>query len=73
MPTRANKELAAYTNPDEMLQVSKKLSFDLPEAIFAKLDIDESKCMNFCKDSNQIKIAISYKQPLATCEYDKHI
>ena len=56
-----------------MIQVGKKFTFTLREEIFEAIDVDESKCMQYRKDSNQIKLAINYKSSLENCDYDKYV
>jgi len=45
----------------------------LPEKLFEAIDVDEGKCMQYRKDSNQIKLAINYKSNMESCDYDKYI
>lgn len=41
--------------------------------MFNAIDIDETKCQKYRKDSTQIKVVINYKASLESCEYDKYI
>jgi hypothetical protein len=50
-----------------------KLTFDLEQETFERIQIDDQKCLSCKRDASQIKIALSYPQSLATCEYDRHI
>ena len=43
------------------------------QQLFNAIDIDESKCLKYRRDASQIKLAITYKSDLATCDYDKYI
>ena len=73
VPAFGLKELSVYADPDQLIQTGKKYTFELPESVFNAIDIDESKCQKYRKDSSQIKIVINYKANLETCEYDKYI
>ena len=53
--------------------MGKKFTFTVGEQLFEAIDVDESKCMQYRKDSNQIKLAINYKANLESCDYDKYI
>ena len=56
-----------------LIQVGKKYTFQIEQAVFESLDLDDSKCLKFRRDASMIKLAISYKADLATCYYDKYI
>lgn len=73
VPAFGLKELSVYVDPDQLVQTGKKFTFEIDEKIFNDIDIDESKCQKFRRDSTQIKIVINYKASLETCEYDRHI
>lgn len=73
VPAFGLKELSVYADPDQLIQTGKKYTFELPESVFNAIDIDESKCQKYRKDSSQIKIVINYKASLETCEYDRYI
>lgn len=73
VPAFGLKELSVYADPDQLIQTSKKYTFELPESVFNAIEIDESKCQKYRKDSSQIKIVINYKASLEGCEYDKYI
>ena len=73
IPAYSAKELSVYADPDTLIQVGKKFTFTLREELFEAIDVDESKCMQYRKDSNQIKLAINYKSSLENCDYDKYI
>ena len=73
VPAFGLKELSVYAESDQLIQTGKKFTFELDESIFNAIDIDESKCQKYRKDSTQIKICINYKATLETCEYDKYI
>jgi len=73
VPAFGLKELSVYVDPDQLVQIGKRLTFNLCEEVFNAIDIDETKCQKYRKDSTQIKIVINYKSSLETCEYDKYI
>ena len=73
IPAYSAKELSVYADPDTLIQVGKKFTFSLNEQVFEAIDIDEGKCMQYRKDTNQIKLAINYKSNLENCDYDKHV
>lgn len=73
VPAFGLKELSVYANPDQLIQTGKKFTFEIDEAVFNAIDIDETKCQKYRKDSTQIKVIINYKAGLETCEYDKYI
>ena len=52
MPAYSAKELSVYADPDTLIQVGKKFTFNVSEQVFEAIDIDEGKCMQFRKDSN---------------------
>ena len=52
MPAYSAKELSVYADPDTLIQVGKKFTFNISEQVFEAIDIDEGKCMQFRKDSN---------------------
>ena len=72
-PAFGLKELSVYADPNQLIQTGKRYTFELDESIFNAIDIDETKCQKYRKDSTQIKIVINYKASLETCEYDKYI
>ena len=47
--------------------------YELSEAVFENLEIDETKCEKYARDASQIKIEISYKGSLESCTYDSMI
>ena len=67
------KEMSVYTDPQLLIQVSKKYTFPLTQKLFDAIDIDETKVLKCRRDAGQIKIAIQYKADLSTCDYDKYI
>ena len=73
VPAFGLKELSVYADPDQLIQTGKKYTFELTETVFNQIDIDETKCQKYRKDSSQIKIVINYKSSLEVCEYDKYI
>ena len=73
VPAFGLKELSVYADANRLIQTGKKYKFELTEAVFDAIDIDESKCQKYRKDSTQIKIVINYKASFETCEYDKYI
>ena len=72
-PAFGLKELSVYADPDLLVQTGKKYNFEVTESVFNKIEIDETKCQKYRKDSHQIKIIINYKANLETCEYDRYI
>ena len=62
-----------YADPDSLIQTGKKFTFTVPETVFAAIDIDQTKCQKYRRDSSQIKVVINYKSSLESCEYDKYI
>ena len=73
VPAFGLKELSVYADPDTLIQVGKKYTFELPESVFNALDIDDTKCQKYRRDSSQVKIVINYKANLEVCDYDKYI
>ena len=73
VPAFGLKELSVYADAEQLIQVGKKFTYEVDEELFEKIEVDETKCQNFRKDASQIKIGISYKANLETCEFDKHI
>ena len=73
IPAFGLKELSVYAEGDTLIQVGKKFTYEMDEELFEKIEVDETKCQSFRKDASQIKIGISYKAQLETCEFDRHI
>ena len=73
VPAFGLKELSVYADADQLIQTGKRYTFELPESVFNAIDVDDSKCQKYRKDSTQMKIVINYKSNLETCEYDKYI
>ena len=41
VPAFGLKELSVYADPNQLIQIGKKFTFDVPESVFAAIDIDE--------------------------------
>lgn len=67
------KELSVYANADQLLMTSKRFVYELSESVFESLEIDDAKCEKYSRDATQIKIELSYKGQLESCNYDKII
>ena len=52
VPAFGLKELSVYAEADQLIQTGKKFTYEISESIFNAIEIDETKCQKYRKDSS---------------------
>ena len=71
--TLVTKLLPPNNYGGELTTCSKKMTYTLSEELFDKINIDESRCKSYSKDSHMIKLTIQCGSPDAFRDFDRHI
>jgi hypothetical protein len=57
----------------ELTTCSKKLTYSVSEELFEKVNVDESRCQSYSKDSNMIKLTVKCGSADSFRDFDRHI